>query len=41
MSAEPADAVLVDTVIDRFFVDHPIVAAQKLDRIDRQHAIEI
>ena len=41
MAAALADAVLVDTVIDQFFADHPVVAAQKLDRIDRDHAVEI
>ena len=41
MGAVLADTVLVDTIIDRFFTDHPVVAAQKLDHIDREHAVEI
>jgi len=36
-----ADPVLVDALIDRFFAEHPKVAAQKLERIDRTQAVEI
>jgi Mg/Co/Ni transporter MgtE len=41
MNTLPTDTALLDAVIDRFFADHPRVAAQKLERIDRDHAVEI
>lgn len=41
MNIASADTALIDAVIDRFFTEHPRVAAQKLERIDRDQAAEI
>ena len=41
MASIPLDALLVDSVIDRFITDQPKRAAQEIDRIDRSDAADI